>query len=168
MHVPLVLTDFLDRAVEQYGEKVAIIDDVKRLTYKQLNARVNQLSRGLMELGIEKGDKVAYLAPNTTEMLEGFYGVYGAGGIMTPLNTRLKPADYQFILTHSESKALFVDEELYPLVQPILSKVPILKHIVIHGESRDGYPGYDEWRGSFSSEAFDRVDLEETDIASLL
>ncbi|WP_299743534.1 long-chain-fatty-acid--CoA ligase [uncultured Rossellomorea sp.] len=168
MHVPLVLTDFLDRAVEQYGEKIAIIDDVKRLTYKQLNARVNQLSRGLQEFGIEKGDKVAYLAPNTAEMLEGFYGVYSVGGIMTPLNTRLKPADYLFILTHSESKALFVDEELYPLVQPILSNVPDLKHIVIHGESIDGHPGYDEWRGSFSDEAFDRVDLEETDIASLL
>ncbi|MCA1065043.1 long-chain-fatty-acid--CoA ligase [Rossellomorea sp. AcN35-11] len=168
MHVPLVLTDFLDRAVEQYGEKVAIIDDEKRLSYKQLNARVNQLSRGLMDFGIKKGDKVAYLAPNTTEMLEGFYGVYAVGGVMTPLNTRLKPGDYQFILTHSESRALFVDEELYPLVKPILSLVPNLDHIVIHGESIDGYPAYDKWRGSFSSEAFERVDLEENDIASLL
>ena len=168
MHVPLVLTDFLDRAVEQYGEKVAIIDDEKRLTYKQLNGRVNQLSRGLKEFGITRGDKVAYLAPNTTEMLEGFYGVYSVGGVMTPLNTRLKPADYQFILTHSESKALFVDEELYPLVQPILSDVPNLWHVVIHGESKDGYPSYDEWRRGYSSDDFDRVELEETDIASLL
>ncbi|XXM70420.1 long-chain-fatty-acid--CoA ligase [Lysinibacillus sphaericus] len=168
MHVPLVLTDFLDRAVEQYGDKTAIIDDEKRLTYKQLDARVNQLSRGLQELGIEKGDKVAYLAPNTTEMLEGFYGVYGVGGVMTPLNTRLKPADYQFILTHSESKALFVDEELYPLVQPILSKVSNLKHVIIHGDSQDDYPGYEEWRRKYNSEPFDRVPLEETDNASLL
>ncbi|WP_406686313.1 long-chain-fatty-acid--CoA ligase [Rossellomorea vietnamensis] len=168
MHVPLVLTDFLDRAVELYGDKVAIIDDEKRLTYKQLGDRVNQLARGLKEFGIEKGDKVAYLAPNTTEMLEGFYGVYSVGGVMTPLNTRLKPADYQFILTHSESKALFVDEELYPLVQPILSEVPHLKHVVIHGNTRDGHRGYDEWRGSFSREPFSRAELEETDIASLL
>ncbi|WP_226676962.1 long-chain-fatty-acid--CoA ligase [Rossellomorea aquimaris] len=168
MHVPLVLTDFLDRAVELYGDKVAIIDDEKRLTYKQLNDRVNQLARGLKQFGIEKGDKVAYLAPNTTEMLEGFYGVYSVGAVMTPLNTRLKPADYQFILTHSESKALFVDEELYPLVQPILSEVPHLEHVVIHGKERDGHPGYEEWRGSFIRESFDRVDLEETDIASLL
>lgn len=168
MHVPLVLTDFLDRAVEQYGDKVAIIDDEKRLTYRQLSERVNQLSRGMKEWGIKKGDKVAYLAPNTTEMLEGFYGVYGVGAVMTPLNTRLKPADYQFILTHSESRALFVDEELYPLVKPILSNVPNLEHVVIHGESRDGYPSYDHWRNLYSKDKFQRVSLEETDIASLL
>ncbi|WP_064092928.1 long-chain-fatty-acid--CoA ligase [Rossellomorea aquimaris] len=168
MHVPLVLTDFLDRAVELYGEKIAVIDDVKRLTYKQLNGRVNQLSRGLRDFGVVKGDKVAYLAPNTTEMLEGFYGVYQLGGIMTPLNTRLKPADYQFILTHSESKVLFVDEELYPLVQPILNNVPQLEHVVIHGEERDGHLNYEEWRGAYSKEAFERETLEETDIASLL
>jgi fatty-acyl-CoA synthase len=168
MHVPLVLTDFLDRAVELYGDKPAIIDDEKRLTYKQLRERVNQLSRGLREIGIEKGDKVAYLAPNTTEMLEGFYGVFGVGGVMTPLNTRLKPANYEFILTHSESKALFVDEELYPLVQGILSNVPTLEHVIIHGSPKDGYPGYEEWRNRFRRDEFNRVPLEETDIASLL
>ncbi len=168
MHVPLVLTDFLDRAVDLYGDKLAIIDDVKRITYRQLNTRVNQLSRGLEDFDIHKGDKVAYLAPNTTEMLEGFYGVYQVGGVMTPLNTRLTPEDYEFILTHSESKALFVDEDLYSLVKPILSKVSNLKHVIIHGESQDGYPGYDEWRNSYSGKAFERVKLEETDIASLL
>ena len=168
MHVPLVLTDFLDRAVDLYGDKLAIIDDVKRITYRQLNTRVNQLSRGLEDFDIHKGDKVAYLAPNTTEMLEGFYGVYQVGGVMTPLNTRLTPEDYEFILTHSESKALFVDEDLYSLVKPILSKVSNLKHVIIHGESKDGYPGYDEWRNSYSGKAFERVKLEETDIASLL
>jgi fatty-acyl-CoA synthase len=168
VNVPLVLTDFLDRAVELYGSKIALIDDVKRLTYKQLNERVNQLSRGLEELGIRKGDKVAYLAPNTIEMLEGFYGVFQVGAIMTPLNTRLKSADYQFILTHSESKVLFVDEELYPLVAPILSEVPGLKHIIIHGKEVDGCRSYDDWRSQFSSDHFERVELQENDIASLL
>ncbi|BCB05540.1 hypothetical protein KH172YL63_36730 [Bacillus sp. KH172YL63] len=86
MHVPLVLTDFLDRAVEQYGDKVAIIDDEKRLTYRQLSERVNQLSRGMKEWGIKKGDKVAYLAPNTTEMLEGFYG--SLRGLAEPCESR--------------------------------------------------------------------------------
>ncbi|WP_409253833.1 long-chain-fatty-acid--CoA ligase [Bacillus sp. SCS-153A] len=168
MNVPLVLTDFLDRAVEQYGEKVALIDDEKRLTYKQLNVRVNQLSRGLKSLGVEKGDKVAYLSPNTIEMLEGFYGVFQVGGVMTPLNTRLKPADYKFILTHSESKVLFVDEELYPLVASILSEVSGLTHVIIHGKQIDGYPAYDEWRTQYSGEDFEREELDENDIASLL
>ncbi len=168
MHVPLLLTDFLDRAVELYGEKLAIIDDRRVLTYNQLNKRVNQLSRGLVDLGIEKGDKVAYLAPNTSEMLEGFYGVFQVGAVMTALNTRLKPADYQFILSHSESKVLFVDEDLYELVKPVLSALPNLKKVIVHGQGKDGHVGYEEWRGAYSSEPFERTPLEETDIASLL
>ncbi len=168
MHVPLLLTDFLDRAVELYGEKPAIIDDERVLTYRQLNGRVNQLSRGLRSLGVEKGDKVAYLAPNTTEMLEGFYGVFQVGAVMTALNTRLQPADYQFILTHSESKVLFVDEDLYPLIKPVLKELPSLEKVIIHGEEADEHKGYDEWRTQFSADAFERAKLEETDIASLL
>ncbi|MYL28815.1 long-chain-fatty-acid--CoA ligase [Halobacillus halophilus] len=166
MHVPLVLTDFLDRAVELYGEKTAIIDDTLSLTYNQLNHRVNRLSRGLQSLGVGKGDKVAYLAPNSTEMLEGFYGVFQLGAVMTPLNTRLQPADYQFILTHSESKVLLVDAALYPLVENIVDDLPFLEHVIVHGDPSD--QGYEQWLHSFSRDPFSRVEVEETDPASLL
>ncbi|MFG6115899.1 long-chain-fatty-acid--CoA ligase [Halobacillus sp. MO56] len=168
MHVPLVLTDFLDRAVELYGDKPAIIDDERVLTYRQMNERVNQLSRGLKALGIEKGDKVAYLAPNSNEMLEGFYGVFQVGAIMTPLNTRLKPADYQFILEHSESKVLFVDQDLYPLVEEVLPELTNLEQVIIHGKAKDGCLAYEGWLETFPNESFERAELEESDIASLL
>ncbi|WP_226582772.1 long-chain-fatty-acid--CoA ligase [Halobacillus litoralis] len=166
MHVPLVLTEFLDRAVELYGGKTAVIDDHHTLTYRELNDRVNQLSRGLESLGVKKGDKVAYLAPNTTEMLEGFYGVFQIGAVMTPLNTRLKPSDYHFILEHSESKVLFVDYTLYPQVEDIVRDVPSLDHIIVHGDPSEG--GYEAWLNNFSSLPFERSKVEETDIASLL
>ncbi|WP_017728672.1 long-chain-fatty-acid--CoA ligase [Halalkalibacterium ligniniphilum] len=170
MHVPLILTDFLDRAVELYGEKLAIIEDERSLTYAELGKRVNQLSNGLKALQIQKGDKVAYLAPNTIEMLEGFYGAFQVGAVMTPLNTRLKPEDYLFILNHSESQVLFVDKELYPLVEPILDQLTSLREIIVHGTKEDGpnYKSYNQWLRQFPSRNFERVQLEETDIASLL
>ena len=63
MNVPLVLTHFLDRAVSLYGDKEAIIgfEGDRKFTYRQLNSRVNQLSRGLQSLGIKKGDKLLIL-----------------------------------------------------------------------------------------------------------
>lgn len=168
MHVPLLLTDFLDRAVELYGEKAAIIGDDRVLTYKQMNCRVNQLSRGLQSLGVEKGDKVAYLAPNTAEMFEGFYGVFQVGGVMTPLNTRLKATDYQFILEHSESKVLFVDQELFHLVADVIPKLEQLQHVIVHGSGNDAFISYESWLSTYSDAPFKRMELEETDIASLL
>lgn len=170
MHVPLVLTDFLDRAVKLYGDKVAIIDDTRELTYSQLNDRVNQLSHGLKALNIKKGDKIAYLAPNTIEMLEGFYGVFQVGGIMTPLNTRLKPEDYLFILNHSETQVLVVDYELYPLIEPIIDKLESVREILVYGTDNapQGTIAYDSWLKQYPTTPFERVELEETDYASLL
>ncbi|MCE7790839.1 long-chain-fatty-acid--CoA ligase [Salipaludibacillus sp. CUR1] len=170
MHVPLVVTDFLDRAVQLYGEKTAVIDGDRRLTYKEMNGRVQQLSRGLKSLGIQKDDKVAYLAPNTLEMLEGFYGVFQTGGVMTPLNTRLKPADYIFILNHSESQVLFVDLSLYDQLKQIKDHLETVHTIIVHGMADDanGDFAYEKWLGQFDDGPFDREPLEETDIASLL
>ncbi|MCM3740816.1 long-chain-fatty-acid--CoA ligase [Oceanobacillus luteolus] len=169
MEVPLILTQFLDRAVKLYGDKKAIINDERIFTYSELNDRVNQLSDGLRQLGVKKGDKVAYLAPNTVEMLEGFYGVFQLGAIMVPLNIRLKPEDYLFILNHSESKILFVDQDLYDLIIPIKDKLETVEKIIVH--YHDGLceeEDYDQFLSAYSKEPFEREDVEENDVCSLL
>jgi fatty-acyl-CoA synthase len=169
MNVPLLLNQFLDRAVSLYGEKKAIYSEDKDLTYAELNARVNRLSAGLNKLGVEKGDRVAYLAPNSIEMLEGFYGVFQVGGVMVPLNIRLKPEDYLFILNHSESKILFVDQDLYHLIQPIKDQLESVEHIIVHyKEDNVDELGYDDWLEQHSEHPYDRVDLDENDVCSLL
>jgi fatty-acyl-CoA synthase len=169
MSVPLVLTQFLDRAVSLYGDKTAMICSGRTLTYKQLNERVNQLSHGLKQLGVEKGDRVAYLAPNTLEMLEGFYGVFQLGAIMVPLNTRLKPEDYLFILNHSESKVLFVDQDLYHFIAPIKEQLQTVKTIIVHQKNEETNEiAYEEWLAQHPSMSFDRPDIDENDVCSLL
>ena len=169
MNVPLVLTQFLDRAVSLYGPKPAIISDERVFTYEELNSRVNRLSHGLKEFGVKKGDRVAYLAPNSAEMLEGFYGVFQLGAIMVPLNIRLKPDDYLFILNHSESKILFVDEDLYSLIKPIKDKLTTVEAIVVHYKEKDTPElDYDAWLSNQSELSFKREELDENDVCSLL
>ncbi|WP_243292313.1 long-chain-fatty-acid--CoA ligase [Bacillus sp. FJAT-47783] len=169
MHVPLILTQFLDRAVRLYGEKTAVIDGEKQLTYQQLNTRVQQLSHGLKQLGVKKGDRVAYLAPNTLEMLEGFYGVFQVGAVIVPLNIRLKPEDYLFILNHSESKILFVDAELYPLIEPVKEDLQYVEQIIVqNGKPQHDEIEYDAWLNEQPTSSFDRPILDEEDVCSLL
>lgn len=171
MNVSMNLLHFLDRAVTVYGKKRAVIDyeEGRTFTYEELAGRVNQLSHGLRSLGVQKGDKVAYLAPNTVEMLEGFYGVFQLGGIMVPLNIRLKPEDYVFILNHSESKVLFVDQDLLSLIEPVKEKLETVKTIIVHYRDENTIEiGYDEWLNSFSSNYFERADTDENDVCSLL
>ncbi|MBY0121070.1 long-chain-fatty-acid--CoA ligase [Bacillus sp. S/N-304-OC-R1] len=169
MYVPLVLSQFLDRAVSLYGSKEAIFCDDRIFTYKELNNRVNQLSHGLKELGVKKGDRIAYLAPNTVEMLEGFYGVFQLGAVMVPLNIRLKPDDYLFILNHSETKVLFVDQDLYNLIAPIKAELKTVEKIIIHyKEDECEETDYDAWLCSQPEQPFNREPLDENDVCSLL
>lgn len=169
MNVPLVLTQFLDRAISLYSEKEAVYCGERSFTYGQLGERVNQLAHGLKDLGVNKGDRVAYLAPNSVEMLEGFYGVFLLGGVMVPLNIRLKPEDYLFILNHSESKVLFVDQELFDLILPIKEKLETVETIIVHYKNEVTQEiGYDEWLATKEKKAFPRAELHEDDVCSLL
>ncbi|RSK26366.1 long-chain-fatty-acid--CoA ligase [Bacillus sp. HMF5848] len=169
MHVPLLLHHFLDRAVSLYGDKTAVINDNRSYTYAQLNERVNQLSYGLRDIGVVKGDRVAYLAPNTVEMLEGFYGVFQLGAVMVPLNIRLRPDDYLFILNHSESKVLMVDQELYHLITPIKDQLTTIEKIIVHYKDEDcDEIDYEKWLSKYSATSFAREDIDENDVCSLL
>lgn len=168
---PLVLTDFLDRAVRLYGNKQAIINEKgRKYTYKEVNDRVNQLSHGLASIGVKKEDRIAYLAPNTMEMYEGFFGVFQLGAIMVSLNTRLNAEDYLYILNHSESKILFADVELLPLIEPVFDKLETVEKIIVHGlqEHTDKLIAYDAWLASQSMEPFPRAELDENDVCTLL
>lgn len=141
MIVPLTPLDFGRRAFKLYPDRLAVVDGSRRMTYGELAGRVYRFANGLRQAGIAKGDRVAVLAPNTTMMLEAFYGVPWAGAVLVPLNTRLTSADYEYILRHSGARALFVDQRLAESVQPLLATLPL---VVVDGSDQD-FPSYEDW-----------------------
>lgn len=86
MVVPLTTIEFLDGAVDIYGDETGVIaDDGTEYTYRQFNERVNRLSHALSDFGLEYGDRVAVLSYNTHWMLESFYGTNQLGIINVPM-----------------------------------------------------------------------------------
>jgi fatty-acyl-CoA synthase len=102
---------FLERSVSVYPERVAVVYGDRRYTYRELGARVNRLASALRSAGLQKGDRVAFVCPNTPALLEAHFGVPAAGGILVALNYRLNVADIARILEHSGARFLFVDHE---------------------------------------------------------
>jgi fatty-acyl-CoA synthase len=131
MITPLTPIAWKRRAVKLYPEKVAVIDGNKRFTYKQFNERVNRLSHGLSRLGVQAGDHVAVMAPNTHQMLEAFYGICQMGAVMVPLNYRLSADDFAYILNHSDSKVLIVDAEYTAPIVSIKDQLSRIKHFIV-------------------------------------
>jgi fatty-acyl-CoA synthase len=108
---------FLERSAAAFPERTAVVDWNRRLTWAQLRERVRRLAVALQESGIEKGDRVALLAPNVTELLEAHYGVPASGAVLVAINTRLKGEEVRCILGHSGSRLIVVDPSLAHLVE---------------------------------------------------
>lgn len=137
MIAPLTPLDWKRRAIKYYPEKVAIIDEQKTFTYKEFGERTDQLSFALHSAGIQQGDHVAVMLPNTHYMLECFYGISQIGAVMVPLNYRLAAKDLEYIINHSDAKTLIVDAEFGKIIEDIQEKLPIEKYIVVEVEGQD-------------------------------
>ena len=111
--------DFLNRSALVFPDKVAVVHADRRYTYREFAERVNRLASRLRAIGLQKNDRVAFLSPNAPALLEAHFGVPVAGGILVAINTRLNSQEIGYILKHSGSKFLFVDAELFPLVEPL-------------------------------------------------
>jgi fatty-acyl-CoA synthase len=106
MRTPLTPLDFMRRALHLYAGQEAVVDGDLRLTYEQFGARADRWAAVLQELGITKGDRVAYIAPNTHAQLESFYSVPQLGAVLVPINYRLTADDFAYIINHSGSRVV--------------------------------------------------------------
>ncbi|MFP3556727.1 AMP-binding protein [Paraburkholderia sp. SIMBA_049] len=123
-HVPLTPLTFLDRTADVYPQRTAIIHGEFRQTWAATRERCYRLASALVQLGIEPGDTVSIIAPNTPAMLEAHFGVPLSGAVLNAINCRLDADGVAFILRHGECKLLLVDREFAALVEKALQSVP--------------------------------------------
>jgi len=126
----LTPVNFLNRTVSIYPDKTAVVHKDRRYSYREFQARVNRLANALVNVGVGKGDKVAFICPNTPPMLEAHYAVPMIGAVLVTINIRLSSGEITYIVNHSDSKAFFVDNEFAGLVMPIQDKLTQVKTFI--------------------------------------
>ncbi|WP_321895242.1 acyl-CoA synthetase [Paraburkholderia heleia] len=130
-YVPLTPVDFIARAAEVYGDRLAVVHGEVRRNWRETYARTRRLASALAQAGIGRGDTVAALLPNIPAMVEAHFGVPMLGAVLNTLNTRLDVATMLFMLRHGEAKALIVDTEFAALAQRAALEFPNLKIISV-------------------------------------
>ena len=113
--------------------KEAVVDGEKRLSYRELNRRVNRLSHALLGMDLQIGDRVAILSYNRLEFLEVIMAAAKLGVILVPLNWRLTAPELAFILNDSGAETLFFDTGFVELAEGIGDQTP-LRQFVAFGE----------------------------------
>ena len=89
----LTMGEALATNARRYRDKTALIFDQDRLTYGELDSRVNQAANLLLQMGIGKGDRVAILLPNSLEFAELYFACARMGAVAVPVNLRLAPQE---------------------------------------------------------------------------
>ncbi len=168
METALTPLEFARRTRKLYGEREAVVDGDLRLTYEQFFDRCDRWSAALQSMGVKKGDRVAYIAPNTHEQLESFYSVPQIGAVLVPLNYRLTADDFAYITTHSGAKVLCVHPDHLDAVDGVRGQLGGVEHFVCLG-SAGGRKGWNEHESAIATAGpgFERPEIAESDLLSL-
>jgi acyl-CoA synthetase (AMP-forming)/AMP-acid ligase II len=168
MIVPLNEYDFLRRALAVYPDREAVVSGGLRLTYREFGARVDRWAHALRALGVGHCDRVAILSPNCHRMLEAFFGAPLIGAVLMPLNFRLLPADFEYILNHGGAKVVICAPELAQLIDTIRGQLPAVEHFLCAGAPPEGWQDYEALLAAAPPGAAPPAEVDENEPSALL
>src|SRR5215472_11255516 len=131
MNVPLTPIRFLRYAEQQFPNKTAIVCRNQRFAYSQFADRASRLAGALKSIGVQSGDRAAFLSINCHRLLEAYYGVLEAGAVLLPLNVRLASSEIAFILRDATPKVLFLEKVFLPLVESFRGEVHSVEKFIL-------------------------------------
>jgi len=135
----------VDFHADRTPDMVAVVDGDRELTYRELLHRVEALAIALQDSGVGQGDIVAILLTNRVEFLETLFAVNRLGAAFLPLNFRLAPDEWRYILEHSGAQAIVSESAFADQVDTIVDALPDLRHRILAGAepTATGWASYD-------------------------
>src|SRR5450755_10779 len=166
VETPLTPLDFARRTRRLHGGREAVVDGSLRLSYEQFFDRCDRWSSALQGLGVGPGERVATIAPNTHAQLASFYAVPQLGAVLVPVNYRLTPEDFVYIVNHSGASVVCVDRDYLDAVDSIRDRLPDVRHFVAFENARDGWLDYEAAIAAAGPE-FARPQIGERDLLTI-
>ncbi|ADB60972.1 AMP-dependent synthetase and ligase [Haloterrigena turkmenica DSM 5511] len=136
--------DTLEQTVDRYPDRDAIVYPRKdqRWTYAEFDERVNRLANALADRGIEKGDRVATVLHNGSEMALTVYACAKLGAVFTPLNFRLPAGEIEYIVTDAEAELVLFESETREAVEGARPSLETVSEYVYIDDDREEAPEY--------------------------
>jgi benzoate-CoA ligase family protein len=140
-----VTSYLLDRHLtEGRGNNIAIYYEDEKITYAQVAEGANRLGNALLNLGIERENRVLICLPDCPEWIMSALGAMKAGIVPVYLSTMATAQDYLYYINDSRAKAIIIDESIVPLILEVKDQIKYLKHIIVRGNAGSGQLSYRE------------------------
>jgi acyl-CoA synthetase (AMP-forming)/AMP-acid ligase II len=162
------LGTILPRHARYRPDHLAVVFEHHRLSYSEMNARVNRLSRGLLKLGIHKGDKLAMLLPNSLEMLDIYWACAKTCIVAVPLSPLLRDKGLSGLLADSDAVGIVTTQAMIKHLEPLRDQLPHLKHAILI-DAQTNHPPYLSY-GDVLAEAHEPpcVELGDQDLFNII
>jgi fatty-acyl-CoA synthase len=133
------LGDLIDEAAARWGDREAVTFRDQRLSFRDLAERVDGVARGLIDLGVKPGEKVAIWLMNCPEWQEAMFACARIGAVFVPVNTRFRTADVEYVLRQSGTTTLITHDVSGPvdylaMARDVRERLPGLRRIVVKSE----------------------------------
>lgn len=136
---PKTVIETLQNSAQRFPDKVALVMGNERITYGELNRRVNNMAYALRtRYGVKKGDRVALLLTNGIPFVITLYAVAQLGGIAVPLNTKLKSAELEYMIKNSGSCILVLNDSWWVNIEPVLNSITNCREFFVVGKQVPG------------------------------
>ncbi|MGC8905337.1 long-chain-fatty-acid--CoA ligase [Thermus sp.] len=129
---PIPLWGFLEESARRFPERTALEFLGKHLSYRELWTLVRRFAKGLEDLGVRPGDRVAIMLPNTPQFVIAFYGTLLAGGVGVNVNPLYTPRELRHQLLDAGAETLVILDHLLPRFLEVEKEVPV-KRVVVAG-----------------------------------
>ena len=163
----MLIGDMLFRDARLFSQKVGLIDADERFTYSELNKRANRLTHVLSGLGMEKGDKIAFMGNNCHQFVEYYFALAKGGFVSVPVNARFSSDEASYIINHSESIALIFTEELGETVAKMRKSTHGIRWVISTGREGEGILSYEKILNEASDEE-PRQEVRPDDVAMIM
>jgi long-chain acyl-CoA synthetase len=126
--------EMLWESAQRFPEKIAIVFQGQKISYRELDGLANSFANALARLGVKKGDRVALYMTNRPEYVISVYGIARLGAVFTPMNPAYKEGEIEYQLNDAEASVLVVQESLYPLVRNVRAQLGHLREVILVGQ----------------------------------
>jgi acyl-CoA synthetase (AMP-forming)/AMP-acid ligase II len=132
----LVLGEIPARWARKTPDREAFVFNENRLTFAQFNRRVNRLANALIDLGIDKDDKVSVLFMNCIEILECYMALSKIGAVVVPINFRLVAPEISYQLEQSDTTAVIYGEMFHEVINALRDRHPKIRRYICLSEMK--------------------------------
>ncbi len=164
------LSTILENATLAHPKKTALIFEGEGAwTFKEIDNLANQVANGLMEIEVNKGDRITLFLPNCPEFFFIYFGILKMGAVVNPLNVMLKEMELDYITKDCEPKVLVTSQEVADQALKIFGRQDskIEKMVIVGGQEGKNIFNFATWINKYPKN-FDSVRVEQDDLAAIL